>query len=61
MNVGTWKTTHLSGAISVDRKKVLQARIEKYQKAVKEAREEANQTAVVELPTGVIVERIFAP
>lgn len=61
VNVGTWKTTHLSGAISVDRKKVLQARIEKFQKAVKEAREEANQTAVVELPTGVIVERIFAP
>lgn len=61
VNVGTWKTTHLSGAITVDRKKQLQARVEKYQRAVKEAREEANQTAVVELASGLIVERIFAP
>jgi hypothetical protein len=61
VNVGTWSTTHLSGAIPVDRKKQLLERVEKYMKATKEAREEANQTAVVELPTGVIVERIFAP
>lgn len=61
VTVGTWTTTHLSGAIPVDRKKKLLANVEKFMKAVKEAREEANQTPVVELATGVIVERIFAP
>ena len=61
VTVGTWKTTHLSGAIPVDRKKQLLERIEKFQRAVKEAREEANQTAVVELSTGVLVEMLFAP
>lgn len=61
INVGTWTTTHLSGAIPVDRKKQLQERVEKYMRAVKEAREEANQTATLDLASGVIVERIFAP
>lgn len=61
VTVGWWKTTHLSGAITADRKKQLQERVEKFMKAVKEAREEANQTATVDLATGIIVERIFAP
>lgn len=61
VTVGTWTTTHLSGAIPVDRKKLLLERVEKFMKATKEAREEANQTPVTDLATGVIVERIFAP
>jgi hypothetical protein len=59
--VGTWKTIHLSGAITEDRKKQLLLRVEKFQQAVKVAREEANQTPVVELSTAVIIKRIFAP
>lgn len=61
VTVGTWSTTNLSGAIPESRKRQLQERIEKYMRAVKEAREAANQTEVVELATGIIVERIFAP
>lgn len=61
VTVGTWKRTNLSGAITVDRKKQLLDRVEKFQKAVKEAREEANQTPVADLATGNIVELIFAP
>ena len=61
VTVGTWTTTNLSGAIPESRKRQLQERVEKYMKAVKEARETANQTTVVELATGVLVERIFAP
>lgn len=61
VTVGTWRTTHLSGAIPVDRKKQLLERVERYQRAVKEAREEANQVEVVNLVTGIIVERLFAP
>ena len=59
--IGTWKTIHLSGAITEDRKKQLLARVEKFQQAVRVAREEANQSPVVELSTAVIVKRIFAP
>jgi len=39
----------------------LLSRVEKFQQAVKVAREEANQTPVVELATAVIIKRIFAP
>jgi hypothetical protein len=59
--VGIWKTVHLSGAIPVNRKAQLLDRVEKFQRAVKEAREEANQTPVTELATGNIVELLFAP
>lgn len=59
--VGTWKTLHLSGAITEDRKKQLLGRVEKFQQAVKVAREEANQAPVVELATAVIIKRILAP
>lgn len=59
--VGTWKSVHLSGAIPADRKKTLLSRVEKFQRAVKEAREEANQTPVVDLSTSIIVDRLFAP
>ncbi len=61
VTVGHWNTTHLSGAIPASRKKQLQERVEKFQRAVKVAREEANQTEVVDLATGKIVELIFAP
>jgi len=61
ITVGTWKTIHFSGAIPADRKKQLQERVEKMQRAVKVAREEANQADVVDAATGVIVELIFAP
>lgn len=59
--VGTWKETLLSGAIPLKRKQELSNRVEKFLRAVKEARETANQTTVVELSTGILVERIFAP
>jgi hypothetical protein len=61
VTVGTWTTTNLSGAIPESRKRLLQERVEKFMRAVKEAREAANQTEVVDLATGIIVERIFAP
>lgn len=61
VTVGTWKETILSGAIPVSRKQELLNRVEKFMRAVKEARETANQAEVVELSTGLIVERIFAP
>ena len=60
-NIGTWKNVNFSGAINADRKKTLLARAEKVQQAVKIAREEANQAAVVELATGKLVDFIFGP
>lgn len=60
VTIGTRETVHYSGAIPEERKQTLLGRVEKFLKAVKEAREEANQTAVVDLVTGTIVERIFA-
>lgn len=59
VTVGVWRTTHLSGAIPVARKQQLLERLEKFQRAVKEARETANQAVVVELSTGLIVEMLF--
>lgn len=46
--VGTWNTVKQSAAIPVDRKELLISRVEKLQRAVKQAREEANMTDVVE-------------
>lgn len=60
-NIGTWRNVNFSGAINADRKKTLLARAEKVQQAVKIAREEANQAAVVELTTGKLVDFIFGP
>lgn len=59
--MGTWTETHFSGAITEARKRQLQERVEKFMKAVKEARETANQTEIVDLATGNIVDRLFAP
>jgi hypothetical protein len=50
--VGTWKTVKYSGALRAEQRDELLAKAEKLQKAVKFAREEANQTAVTELPSG---------
>jgi hypothetical protein len=44
---GTWKTKKFSAAMPVDRRDEMLARVERLQKAVKQAREEAN---MVELP-----------
>lgn len=59
--VGTWTAQKLSGAITEERKAVLVGRVEKYLKAVKEAREEANQAPVIEATTSAILKSIFAP
>lgn len=58
---GEWVTVPLSGAVPLARKVELAVRIEKYQRAVKEAREAANQTDVKALASGGIFEKIFAP
>lgn len=47
VSVGKWTTTKYSGALTVDAVSSLLERAEKLQKAVKFAREEANQTPVV--------------
>lgn len=52
VTVGSWKTVKYSGALSVDTVSALLERAEKLQKAVKFAREEANQTQVAGTPTG---------
>lgn len=58
--VGTWSTTKFSGAIPADNKKGMLDRVRKLQEAVKYAREEANQTEVVDLKTGKpIMEYVF--
>lgn len=44
--VGTWNTTKFSGALPADRKEEILSRINKLQRAVKFAREEANGTVV---------------
>lgn len=44
--IGTWETTRLSGAVSASRKKELLGRVVRLQKAVKTAREEANNTEI---------------
>lgn len=50
--VGTWKTVKFSGALPKDRIQELTERVDKLTRAVKYAREEANQTKAVELKTG---------
>ena len=52
VTIGHWETTMLSGAIQAPAKAALVGRIEKLQKAVKFAREEANTTAVNEQKIG---------
>jgi hypothetical protein len=50
--VGTWSTVKYSGAVSQQRINRLREKVEKLGKAVKYAREQANQTDVVEVPVG---------
>ena len=54
--VGHWETVKSSGAISLERKRVIEGRIAKLLKAVKEAREMAN---MIEAPGQVVGEPIF--
>lgn len=53
--VGTWKTVKYSGALTAAQRDELLTRAEKLQKAVKFAREEANQTTAATLPSGSAV------
>lgn len=46
---GYWSTTKLSGALPVDRKRELLARVTRLRDAVKQSRERANQAEVVDL------------
>ncbi len=50
--VGTWTTTHLSGAIPADEKEDLVGRVVALLNAVKQAREEANATEVADIKIG---------
>jgi len=60
--VGDWDTIHFSGAVPATTRNAVVARIEALQKAVKVAREEANDT---EAPSVKIAESlldyVFAP
>jgi hypothetical protein len=56
VTVGHWVTVKLSGALPEQQRKNLLAKIEKLQKAVKFAREEANNT---EAPEKMIGEKLF--
>lgn len=53
--VGYWDTTHLSGSLPVDRKKLILLRIEKLLAAVKVAREEANSMKVTQTDVGKVL------
>ncbi len=55
--VGNWNTVHVSGALPAPAKAALVAKVEKLQKAVKVAREEAN---LAEAPQQFIGEKLFA-
>lgn len=52
VTVGTWSTVKFSGAMPAARQRELLARVTELQEAVKIAREEANNTAVVDKPVG---------
>lgn len=53
--VGYWNTVKFSGAVPQTRVNVLRERVEKLQQAVKFAREQANNTEVVEVEVGARV------
>lgn len=53
--VGYYITEHLSGALTVQDKKRILERIDETLKAVKEAREQANQAALVSMPIGELI------
>jgi translation initiation factor 2B subunit (eIF-2B alpha/beta/delta family) len=50
--VGYWKTVKFSGAVPAARVRELTERVEKLQKAVKMAREEANSAQAEKVQTG---------
>ena len=50
--VGTWTSTHFSGAIEESKKIALKEKVSQLQKAVKFAREEANSIDAVDKPIG---------
>lgn len=50
--VGFWKTTHLSGAISAQDRQAMTDRVESLQRAVRQAREAANDIDVTDVHVG---------
>lgn len=50
--VGFWNTTHLSGAIPADARQLMTNRVEALQRAVKQAREKANDVDVIDTHVG---------
>lgn len=56
---GSWRTTKFSGALTPDRKAALLAKAEAMQRAVKSARQEANEHPVQSLATGQVLDFIF--
>jgi len=56
---GTWKTVKFSGALPSDEVSELLARAERLQKAIKTARQEANEAPVTALTTSQILNYIF--
>ncbi len=50
--VGFWNTTHLSGAIPAELRQSMTERVEMLQRAVKQARERANDTEVTDVKVG---------
>lgn len=59
VNVGTWHTRGLSGAMRQVDVRVYQERLEKVRDAVKDARERANSVDVVPFDTNPILEHLF--
>jgi hypothetical protein len=57
--VGTWSNVRLSGAISEQDKRKMLARVVQLQAAVKQAREAANATQLVEFSSGSILDFVF--
>jgi hypothetical protein len=57
--VGTWRLVKYSGALPVDERNALLSRAEKLQKAVKAARQEANEAPVVNLSTSAALSYVF--
>jgi hypothetical protein len=62
ITVGTWETTHMSGAIQPSEMEDLMKRVDRARDAVKTAREQANMAvAVTTLKTSGLLKYIFAP
>lgn len=58
--VGFWNTTHLSGAIPAQARKEMLERVERLQRAVKQAREKANDIEISQVSIGsAILEYVF--